>query len=134
MENIRTISVTVRKMKYQLLFTYQSWIPPNAEDLKKLIKLALKPLLGNVCTRELKHYGLNSARWIAPFEVTTSASASIDEIRKAIEPIQGAVRLFEVKPDHSEPPESGSRASALGGAVSYQDKISPPGDKGGNEK
>jgi hypothetical protein len=121
-------------MKYQLLFTYQSWIPPKAEDLQKLIKLALKPLLGNVRTRELKHYGINTAQWVIPIEVTGSTSATVDEIEKAIRTIEGAagVRLFEV--NHSEPPESGSRDSAPDGVVAVHDNISPPGDKGGGEK
>jgi len=95
-----------KKMKYQLLFTYRSWIPPKAEDLQKLIKIALKSLLGNVRTRELKHYGINPAQWVCPIEITSNASATVDEIEKAIRTVEGATgaQLLRARIDQSESP------------------------------
>jgi len=107
-------------MKYQLLFTYQSWIPPKAEDLQKLIKLALKPLLGNVRARELKHYGINPAQWVCPIEIASNASVAVDEIEKAIRTIEGAAgaRLLEVKlGDPERPDQSGPPAGPEGGSA-----------------
>ena len=103
-------------MKYQLLFAYQSWMPPDAVDLQKLIKLTLKPLLGNVHTRELKHYGINPAQWVCPVEISSNASATVDEIEKAIRTVEGAaeVRLIEVKPGEPNRPDQSESASRRG--------------------
>ena len=78
-------------------------MPPKAEDLQKLIKIALKSLLGNVRTREIKHYGINPAQWVIPIEVTSRTSATVDEIEKAIKVVgTPGVQLLAV--NHSEAP------------------------------
>lgn len=90
-------------------------MPPDAVDLQKLIKLTLKPLLGNVHTRELKHYGINPAQWVCPVEISSNASATVDEIEKAIRTVEGAaeVRLIEVKPGEPNRPDQSESSGVL---------------------
>lgn len=124
---------------FQIEFAYSSVQPPNFETVKKLIEWALNPICGKVSVKELPHHALTIGTWVMPVSISVLKTPPVSEIEDALKTFKDAfgARLLEVKMDHSE--SSGIRPvspgdSALGGKVSSQDNIFPPGDKGGGEK
>jgi hypothetical protein len=86
--------------------------PPRFEDISKLIKLALKPILGEISIEERPHRGLTIATWILPVAIKFDATPPpIEDIMAALKLIDGTpgIRLLAAKIDQSEAPESGSR-------------------------
>ena len=73
-----------------LEFTYSSMIPPSFEALSKIVKVALKPLLGKITVTELPHKPLTVATWIMVLSV--EGQNSIEGIAAAEAEAEAALR------------------------------------------